>query len=153
MGTASLAEIIMNKMIYSFILLFSIAAFSQDYKFAFSSRFPVTVDSKGDYIRGTEEKAEGLFFFGLTTVEFELKGTPAEKFTIYKTGYDDKHTDLYDLATIYSFQNANGNFEIILYQFLDRKIQVFCSYEGKKYLYIIDKAIAEDGTVYAVKTK
>ncbi len=137
---------------YVFILLFSISAFSQDYKFGFSSRYPVTVDSKGDYVRGKEEKVEGLFFFGLTTVDFEFKGSPAEVFNIFKTAYDDKHTDLYDLASIYSFQNPKGNFDIILYQFLDRRIQVFSSFEGKKYLYIIDKAIAEDGTVYAVKT-
>ncbi len=136
---------------YGLILLLSVSAFSQDYKFGFSSRYPVTIDSKGDYIRGAEEKVEGLFFFGLTTVDFELKASLAEKFTIFKTSFDDKHTDLYDLATIYSFQNPKGNFDIILYQFLDRRIQVFSSFEGKKYLYIIDRAIAEDGTVYGVK--
>jgi len=142
----------MNKIIYGFILLFSISAFSQDYKFGFSSRYPVTVDSKGDYIRGPEEKVEGLFFFELTTVDFELKGSPSEKLTIFKTGFDDKRPDFYELISVYSFQNPKGNFEIKLYQFLDRRIQVFSSFEGKNYLYIIDKAIAEDGTVYAVKT-
>lgn len=142
----------MNKIIYGFILLFSISAFAQDYKFSFSSRYPVTIDSKGDYIRGAEEKVEGLFFFDMGLIDFELKGKPAEKLDFLKISFDDRHPDLYELATIYSFQSHKGNFEIKLYQFLDRRIQVFSSYEGKNYLYIIDKAIAEDGTVYAVKT-
>lgn len=141
----------MNRIIYVFILLFSISAFSQDYKFGFSSRYPVTVDSKGDYIRGAEEKVDGLFFFGLTTVDFELKGSPTEKLEILKIGFDDRHPEIYELVNVYSFQNPKGNFEIKHYQFLDRRIQVFSSYEGKNYLYIIDKAIAEDGTVYGVK--
>jgi len=143
----------MNKIIYGFILLFSISASAQDYKFSFSSRYPVTIDSKGDYIRGTEEKVEGLFFFGLSEVDFELKGSPAEKLDFFKTSFDDKHPDIYEMVSIYSCKNPAGtNFQIKLHQFLDRRIQVFSSYEGKNYLYIIDKAIAEDGTVYAVKT-
>ncbi|OJX54867.1 MAG: hypothetical protein BGO88_03050 [Flavobacterium sp. 38-13] len=103
-GTPSLAEIIMKKIIYGFILLFSISAFSQDYKFGFSSRYPITYDSKGDYIRGAEEKVEGSFFFVLTSVDFELKGDVYKKLTASGTSFDDRHPDLYEMVTITSIQ-------------------------------------------------
>lgn len=142
----------MNKIFYCFALLLSITAFSQNYKYNFSNRYLVTVDKKGNYTKGIEENVKGLFYFDMTTAYFELLGEPNKQFKISKLAIDDSKPKIHEMVTIYKFEGPLGKFDIKVYQFVDKRIQIFSSYEGKNYLYIIDKAIAEDGTVYAVKT-